>query len=395
MEKRSAEEDGFVTIEKEDPFQQQPELERLYKMHWLSDYTEDIFETMKEQELRRRPLYFLSTQLDQRPKIVYILQTATRAHKLSRCALHLALYYMDRLLDYYRIRPDKLDLTALTCLHIAAQIESADACIPRYSEMNEMVKNAYTAFEYKAVERKILGFMDFELVRPTTASFVELFACRFLTRDDFAAYDEMMANYERDLSIESPYPRYQSFEQMLSSLAQLLLRLSDYTLSITTFGNELPSLLAAACIATVRQVIGLERWTPYLKKLTTYSEAQVQPYSDILSLHHYYDANRVAHVGTPKLPEELPAGQNNKNWPSPDSGFEESMVPHSEVPAGEAKNPKIITVELQDTAKKMDSSDASQKPQKRRHNLIVEVVGQARPNKKPKLEAKPKQILDL
>ncbi|KAH8339317.1 hypothetical protein KR074_011417, partial [Drosophila pseudoananassae] len=370
--------------------------QRLYKMHWLSDYTEDIFETMKEQELRRRPLYFLSSQLDQRPKVVYILQTATRAHKLSRCALHLALYYMDRFLDYYRIRPDKLQLTALTCLHIAAQIESADACIPRYSEMNELVGNAYTAFEYKAVERKILCFMDFELVRPTTASFVELFACRFLTRDDFAAYDEMMSNYERDLSIASPYPRYHSFEQMLSSLAQLLLRLSDYTLSITTFGNELPSLLAAACIATVRQVSGLERWTPYLKKLTTYSEAHVQPYSDILSLHHYYEANRVAHVGTPKPPEELPAGEhssgkNNLNWPSPDSGFEESMVPHSEAPTGGDKNHNIITVELQDPATKIDPPEAAQKPQKRRHNL-TDVVGQARlPSKKQKLEAKPKQ----
>ncbi|KAH8349301.1 hypothetical protein KR067_007536 [Drosophila pandora] len=383
--------------------------QRLFKLHWLSDYAEDIFQTMKEQELRRRPMFFLSTQLDQRQKMVYIMQTATRAHKLSRCALHLGLYYMDRFLDYYRIRPDKLQLVALTCLHIAAQIENADACIPRYSEMNELVKNAYTAFEYKAVERKILCFMEFELVRPTTASFVELFACSFLTRDDFAAYDEMMTSYDQDLSGSSPYPRYHNFEQMLSSLAQLLLRLSDYTLSITSFCNEPPSLLAATCIATVRQVSGLKRWTPYLRKLTSYSEAQVEPYSDILSMHHYYETSKVDQVETPKPPEEPPAceqssGQNNQNWSSPDSGFEEAMVPHSEIlllegsPTGEVTNYNIITVQLQDPATNTlhptSPPDEPQKTLKRRHNL-VNVESHSRPPKKHKLETKPKQILDL
>jgi len=136
---------------------------------------------------------------------------------------------MDRFVDYYKIRPDKLLLVAITCLHIAAQIENTDAFIPRYSEMNRLVKNAYTAFEYKAVERKILCFLNFELIRPTTASFVELFACSFLTRSDFKNYIEMLDEYER-IHHTQPYQRYISFEEMLSILAQLLLRMADYTL---------------------------------------------------------------------------------------------------------------------------------------------------------------------
>ncbi|KRK01065.1 uncharacterized protein Dyak_GE21368, isoform B [Drosophila yakuba] len=225
----AAEQNIFVVDHKLKKTSQQADVERLAKTHWLSDYARDIFLTMREQELRRRPMFFLSPQLSERQRMLQLLKLATRAHKLSRCALHLAVYYMDRFVDHYKIRPDKLFLVAITCLHIAAQIENTDAFIPHYSEMNRMVKNAYTAFEYKAVERKILCFLNFELVRPTTASFVELFACSFLTRSDFKNYTEMLDECERNHYIQ-PYQRYISFEEMLSMLAQLLLRMADYTL---------------------------------------------------------------------------------------------------------------------------------------------------------------------
>lgn len=122
---------------------------------------------------------------------------------------------------------DKLQLIALTCLHIAAQIENQDAFVPRYSEMNRLIKNSYTAFEYKAVERKVLTFFEFNLMRPTTASFVEMFACSFLTREDYAAYCQQLDEHP---SLAVNYPRFNCFEQMLATLAQLLLRISDYTL---------------------------------------------------------------------------------------------------------------------------------------------------------------------
>lgn len=140
------------------------------------------------------------------------------------------MYYVDRFADQFKIRPDKFPLVGLICLHIAAQIENTDALIPRYSEMNGFVKDAYTATEYKVVERKILCFFNFEMMRPTTASFVELFACSFLTRTDFRDYIAMLDDYERDHNIV-PYQRYGSFEEMLATLAQLLLRLANSTLS--------------------------------------------------------------------------------------------------------------------------------------------------------------------
>ncbi|XP_044250311.1 cyclin-J isoform X2 [Drosophila takahashii] len=226
----AAEQNIFVVTPKPEKIRPQTDVERLSKTHWLSDYARDIFFTMREQELRRLPMFFLSNQVEERPKCVEFLQLVAQTHKLGRCATHLAVYYLDRFEDYYQVRPDKLFLVALTCLHLAAQIENTDAFIPRYSELNQMVRNVYAVSEYKVVERTLLCFLNFELVRPTTASFVELFACSFVTRCDYAAYNEMLDECERSDNMLA-YRRYESFEQMLGFLAQLLLRLADYTLN--------------------------------------------------------------------------------------------------------------------------------------------------------------------
>ncbi|KAH8358016.1 hypothetical protein KR200_011045 [Drosophila serrata] len=308
------------------------EIERLGMTHWQTDYASDIFKSMQEQEQRRRPLQYMSTQLDERQEAMQLLHEITRTYKLSRCAFHLAMYYLDRFADHYKIRTDKFPLVSLICLHIAAQIENTDAVIPRYSEMNRWVKDAYTATEYKVAERKILSFFNFEMIRPTTASFVELFSCTFLTRNDFEDYIRMLDGYERDRIIAA-YQRFGSFEQMLDTLAQVLLRVANCTLSITSFGNVAPSLVAAACIAAVRQVNGVKRWSQYLMDLTSYSEAQVEVYSETITTHYYYQIiPPLAPVTVPEPENKEPpiyehtSGQSNQNWSSPDSGFEEQLT---------------------------------------------------------------------
>ncbi|KAM8701746.1 hypothetical protein ACLKA7_005551 [Drosophila subpalustris] len=248
---------------------------------------------MKESELRRRPLNFWSTQLDHRPKLIQLCQLVTRTYKLSRYALHLSIYYLDRFMDSYTIRADKLQLAALTCMKLASQIENMDAFVPRYSQMNRFTKNCYTPFEYKAVERKVLTFFKFELIRPTTASFVEMLACRFLTQDDYAAYNKKLDDCPE---LEDTYPRFNSFEKMLAALAQLLLQLTSYT------------------------------------------QHMVEPYVDIIILYHYYQT--AADVDVQKQSENI--------WHSPDSGFEEQLsAPQVEVVSVEVETFNIITVQLQ------------------------------------------------
>ncbi|KAH8307268.1 hypothetical protein KR044_008694, partial [Drosophila immigrans] len=317
---------------------------RLASFHWASDYALDIFKTLKESELRRRPIFFLSTQVDHRPQLIQLCQLITRTFKLSRCALHLSIYYLDRFIDAYTIRVDKLQLVALTCLHIAAQIENRDALVPRYSEMNRIVCNSYTPFEYKAMERKMLTFFDFQLMRPTTASFVEMLSCKFLTLSDYVAY---IKNLDECAALAESFPRFGCLEQMLASLAQVLLIMADYTLNLYKFSNDSPSLLAAACIAAVRQVSGLPQvWTPHLTTLTSYTEHMVEPYVKIIKLYHFY--NCPGHVERHHKSETL--------WQSPDSGFEEQLSPPVvEVVAAVADDNTInlISIQLETSGKEV------------------------------------------
>ncbi|XP_017029614.2 cyclin-J isoform X2 [Drosophila kikkawai] len=328
MANPQAEQNIFVIKGNHENDKEYTEVERLGKTHWQSDYACDIFKSMQELEQRRRPLKYQSPQLKERQETMQLLQDVKRTFKLSRCAFHLAMYYLDRFADHFKIQSDKFALVGLSCLHIAAQIEDTDPFIPRYSEINRSIKGAYTANEYKVVERKILRFFNFEMIRPTTASFVEMFSCTFLTHTDFHDYIRMLDGYER-VHYTVPYQRFGSFEQMLTKLAKQLLRLANFTLSLTSFGNVAPSLVAAACIAAVRQMNGVKRWSQYLIDLTNYTEAQVEPYSEKLTMYYYYQITQSPEqVLLPELGNELnicehSMGPINPNWSSPDSGFEE------------------------------------------------------------------------
>ncbi|XP_068142949.1 cyclin-J [Drosophila tropicalis] len=319
--------DIFI-VDKENNDQNHSQFYRLSKTHWVKDYAEDILQTMMEVEKLRRPLFYLSSQLSDRRKMLLLCQHVANAYQSTRCALHLAIYYMDRFADYYKIRPDKLYLIALVCFHIASQIENTEASVPRYMEMNNMLKDmngmSYGPTEYKAVERKVLMHFDFELIRPTVASFVEYFSYSFLSRADYEAYTEFCEEHPE-------YERFDSFQDMLADHVHTLLRIADYTICIYRFGNEPPSLLAAACMATVRQFSCLpQRWTPLLAQLTSYSESVIEPYVDILSLYHYYNKISAERLNlflneleeTTKYPENFMGYINTSNG---DSGCDTTM----------------------------------------------------------------------
>ncbi|XP_034110721.1 cyclin-J [Drosophila albomicans] len=321
----------------------------LGNFHWVSDYAHDIFQTLKESEMQRRRIRFLSRQIDYRQQLIQLCQLIIRTYKLSRCALHLSIYYLDRFMDVYTVRADKLQLVALTCLHIAAQIENRDAFVPRYSDMNRIVMNSYTLFEYKAVERKVLTFFDFQLMRPTTASFVEMLSCKYVTRDDYVDYNKSLD--ESPVLAES-LPRFESLEQMMASLASVLLLMADYTLNFYKLSNDQPSLLAAACIAAVRQVSGLPKvWTPFLTTLTSYTENMVEPYVKIITLYHFYHSP--GHVVRSHKSETL--------WQSPDSGFEEQLLPPrvKVVAASKIETFNFISLKLEATDKENTSRKRS------------------------------------
>ncbi|XP_033240003.1 uncharacterized protein [Drosophila pseudoobscura] len=350
MAPTTIEENAFALGKRDVPDQFQLDPERLWKTHWLTVYAQDIFVNMKEAEMRRRPIVFNSMQLEERPKLLQLCIFAAQKYKLNRASVHLGIYYMDCMTDYYTISSEKLPLLALTCLHIAAQIEDNDASVPRYSELNCLIPGSlYTVFEYNVVERKVLASLNFELMRPTTASFVEFFACSFLTRNDFAHYKAMLENNPSEPNDQSPL-HYESFAVMMSALSQLLLRLADCTLSITSFANTRPSLLAAACIGAVRHLSGLKCWSQYLSKLTSYLEHEVEPL--VREITKYYNWQQNSSVAPNALPTYVNMGPSsadtiNPNCSTTDSGIGDPMVIVKESVTVQHDN---ITVQVQKPA---------------------------------------------
>ncbi|KAH8336156.1 hypothetical protein KR074_004532, partial [Drosophila pseudoananassae] len=162
---------------------------------WEKQYAGDIYENMKLQEQRRRKVVYYTTPLGDRNMMISLMQKFNKSLKFNHCTVHLAVYYMDCVPKVFSIERNKLVMMILVCIHLAAQIEEVAPTIPQFSEMNLLIGNTYDVREYKAVERRILQFMKFEMLRPTTASFVQLFSTRFLTRDDFLGYFEKMKQH--------------------------------------------------------------------------------------------------------------------------------------------------------------------------------------------------------
>ncbi|KAM7358371.1 cyclin J [Cochliomyia hominivorax] len=343
----------FTTIFRLDGQQQ-----RIDKTHWICDYSDDIFQTLRETELNRRLVCFRSQQVSQRPMLLKLLKSATEKHKLSRTTLHLAIYLLDCFMDNYTIRADKLNLSAITCLIIAAKIEEADVDMPKFSDLNKLLNEVYTLNEFKNVECKVLFTFKFDLIRPTAATFAEYFANNIITLQDYHIFinhwnNEIMLNnyhqqqqelqtqfnYDNEIMVNStatattssscmilstPCP-YTSYEDMLTTLSKTFFDLIDISLSYLKFANARPSIIASACIAAVRQMHGIfPIWTPYLIKLTYCTADIISPFVEaILALYriHYNNERLKSLQATPNTPLSTAAGHSVILCDSPDSGI--------------------------------------------------------------------------
>ncbi|XP_053955399.1 cyclin-J [Anastrepha ludens] len=256
---------------------------------WACDYSDDIFQTLRETELRRYALGFHSDQCGFRSTMLRLLKVATEVHKLARTTLHLALYLLDGFMDNYTIRTEKLNLTALTCLIIAAKIEEADINAPKFVDLNKLVGDVYTLDDFRKAEMRILMLYHFDLIRPTAATFAEYFANNIITLDDFHIYlQNWHGGILNETTPEIVPPLYRTYEEMATALSKLLFTLVDETLNYIKFVNARPSIIAASCIAAVRYFSFITpTWTSYLVKITECTQDMVEPCMEaIITLHN-------------------------------------------------------------------------------------------------------------
>lgn len=223
----------------------------------LDEYREDIYEYLREKELRHRakPNY-----MRKQPDITHNMRTilvdwlveVSEEYKLQTETLYLAINYIDRFLSYMSVVRAKLQLVGTAAMFIAAKYE--EIYPPDVSEFVYITDDTYSKRQVIRMEVLILKVLDFDLSVPTPYTFITA------------------------LSIANRLSEKSTFlAQFLSELALLE---AEPTLEI------LPSVMAAGAIAVARNAIGESAWTPELTANTGYTLAELRPAVEHLTELH-------------------------------------------------------------------------------------------------------------
>lgn len=233
---------------------------------WLTDYACDIHTYMREKETRRAVFHMQSPSLNCRPRLVDWLTQICERYTLCIPVLHLAVYLMDYFMDNFYIQTDQLLLVALGCLLLAAKSEGRDALVPRASELNQHVQDAYHLSQFLSMEMTLLEFFHWDLVMPTTAHFLEYYLVYAITGNDSHEGRPLPSLAHGKMYIT----RYSHYFQKVSLRDQRFLRFP-------------PSLIASSCIAASRICLFLTpTWPQILCRVTFYKSETLGPCIELL-----------------------------------------------------------------------------------------------------------------
>lgn len=91
--------------------------------------------------------------------------------KFHSSTLHLAVNYLDRYLSKKGIMKKYLQLLGVCCLLLASKCEEVHGCL--IHDLVEICDKSYTQHEVRLMEHKILNVIKFDLVAPTTLSYLD------------------------------------------------------------------------------------------------------------------------------------------------------------------------------------------------------------------------------
>lgn len=239
-------------------FGSNPSLTRFFE-ELCTEYSDEIIWALQEAELNRLKLRYISPQSAFRSILVNLIRDVGQQQNLRRTTVHLAIYLLDAFMDNHNINNDRLKMTALSCILLAAKIEENEPKVPTLKKMNELLKHKCPLSDFVVLEMVLLKFFNWHLLIPTTAVFVEYWLLHMVSKTDFTS-----------TTTEDQY-----FERR-SRAAELVFEFLDVTLLDITMTNVRPSLLAAACIAATRAMLPVLRtWNNNMIKLTGYTSSEL------------------------------------------------------------------------------------------------------------------------
>ncbi|XP_039429827.1 cyclin-J [Culex pipiens pallens] len=225
-----------------------------------TEYSEDIIYILQDAELCRLTMRYTSPQLRYREVMVNFIRSVGEYEQLRRTTIHLAVYMLDAFMDNHNISDNRLNLVALTCVLLAAKIEENEPSVPSLSKLNELVQNQYPIADFTVLEVLLLKFFNWNLIIPTTATFVEFWLLYIVDSADFGG----------------PLSEFQ-FHQRRTRAIELALEFLDITLTDIKMTNVRPSLLSAACVACARSCVPvLTVWNETMHEMTGFPWEEVE-----------------------------------------------------------------------------------------------------------------------
>ncbi|KAK9240206.1 G2/mitotic-specific cyclin 3 [Lipomyces kononenkoae] len=221
--------------------------EDLYDVSMVSEYSDEIFEYMRELEVRFRPNpAYMDNQTEvhwsMRGILVdWLVQVHNRFGLLPE-TLYLTINYIDRFLSLKVVSLAKLQLVGATALFVAAKYEEINC--PSVNEIVYMVDHSYTAEEIFKAERFMIGLLEFNLGWPGPMSFLR----RTSKADDYDLETRTLAKY-----------------------------ILEITIMDERFVGALPSWLAAAAHCLARKMLLKGDWTLAHVNYSGYTMAQLRP----------------------------------------------------------------------------------------------------------------------
>jgi len=265
----------------------------------VSDYVVDIFDYLKDLEVKHQPrANYMESQTDvtwkMRSTVINWLVEVHFKYKLLAETLFLCVNILDRFLAEKAITKDKLQLVASASMLIAAKFE--EIYTPNIQEFLFLCGDAYTADEFLRMERTILYTLGFRLGSPCALTFLR----RISKAEQYDIPSRTVAKY-----------------------------LIEVTILDEKFLSYPPSLLAAASTWLSRKMLKKGEWDKTLEFYSGYFELQLEPcVNEMLAflqrntkyrtVYKKYSSSRFLRASL-FVEQKITAWMNNEEGPVPSS----------------------------------------------------------------------------
>ena len=123
----------------------------------------EVYGEMKRLENKHRRYIPEESWLKFRRVLVDWMCEAGDEFQLHISTMHVAVMYLDRMLQSLQIPRHKLQLVAVACILIAAKFEEMEEVVPTISDMNRYAQRAFIPEEIQNTEVVVLNRLDWSL----------------------------------------------------------------------------------------------------------------------------------------------------------------------------------------------------------------------------------------